>query len=186
MKTISSVAAALALSIAFGGPALAQGRSQHERGAEQGASDQRGQSEQRRAFRNDDRQVRRVERREERSDQRFDRRHERRDDRFDSRQSSRHDAQGRPFYGPRPPQYSAPPRVVYGNGHGWRGAGPNHNFYRGGRLPPQYRGQYYVVDNWHAHRLSPPPRGYHWVQTGPDYVLAAIATGVILQIFLGG
>jgi Ni/Co efflux regulator RcnB len=33
-------------------------------------------------------------------------------------------------------------------------------------------------------RLSAPPRGYHWVQTGSDYVLAGIATGVILQVIL--
>mgnify|MGYP003520550862 CR=1 FL=1 len=29
-----------------------------------------------------------------------------------------------------------------------------------------------------------PPRGYHWVQTGGDYVLVAIATGIILQLIL--
>ena len=28
------------------------------------------------------------------------------------------------------------------------------------------------------------PRGYHWVRSGDDYVLAAIATGVILQTLL--
>ena len=53
---------------------------------------------------------------------------------------------------------------------------------RGGYLTPQYRSHYYVVDNWRGHHLSAPPRGYHWVQAGNDYVLAAIATGVILQI----
>ena len=41
-----------------------------------------------------------------------------------------------------------------------------------------------VVDDWRGHHLSPPPRGYHWVQTGGDYVLVAIATGVIMQILL--
>lgn len=67
----------------------------------------------------------------------------------------------------------------------WRGAGPRHDFYRGGRLPPQYRSGGYVVEDWRGHRLSPPPRGYHWVQAGGgDYVLAAIATGVILSILL--
>ena len=65
------------------------------------------------------------------------------------------------------------------------GAGPDHNYYRGSRLPPQYRSSEYVVDDWRAHRLSPPPRGYHWVQTGGDYVLVAIATGIILQFLLG-
>lgn len=65
-----------------------------------------------------------------------------------------------------------------------RGAGPNHSYYRGGRLPSEYRTRQYVVDDWRGHRLSAPPRGYHWVQTGGDYVLVAIATGVILQLLL--
>jgi|GEM_PF-462223 len=69
---------------------------------------------------------------------------------------------------------------------GERGAGPDHGFYRGQRLPPQYRSRQYVVDNWREHRLSPPPRGYQWVQTGADYVLVAIATGLILQLLLDG
>jgi len=75
-----------------------------------------------------------------------------------------------------------------GRGHGARrdgqGAGPDHAFYRGDRLPQNYRGNQYVVDDWRGHNLSAPPRGYHWVQTGGDYVLAAIATGVILQLLL--
>ena len=65
-----------------------------------------------------------------------------------------------------------------------RGAGPNHDFRRGGRLPAEYRNRQYVVDDWRGHRLSAPPRGYHWVQTGGDYMLVAIATGVILQLLL--
>ncbi len=65
-----------------------------------------------------------------------------------------------------------------------RGAGPQHNFRRGGRLPMEYRNHQYVVDNWRAQRLSAPPRGYHWVQTGSDYVLVAIASGIIAQILL--
>ena len=68
--------------------------------------------------------------------------------------------------------------------HANRGAGPNHSFYRGGRLSSQYRSPQYVVEDWRGHRLSSPPRGYHWVQTGGDYVLVAIATGIILQILL--
>jgi Ni/Co efflux regulator RcnB len=66
-----------------------------------------------------------------------------------------------------------------------RGAGPNHNFHKGGRLSNEYRSKQYVVDDWRGHRLSAPPRGYHWVQTGGDYVLVAIATGVIAQLLLG-
>ncbi len=66
-----------------------------------------------------------------------------------------------------------------------RGAGPNHAFHRGDRLPPEYRNRQYVVNNWREHRLSAPPRGYQWVQTGGDYVLVAIGTGIILQLLLG-
>ncbi len=65
-----------------------------------------------------------------------------------------------------------------------RGAGPNHSYHRGDRLPAEYRHRQYVVNDWRSHRLSAPPRGYHWVQTGGDYVLVAIASGIILQLFL--
>lgn len=63
-----------------------------------------------------------------------------------------------------------------------RGAGPQHSFHKGDRLPTQYRNQRYVVEDWRGRHLSAPPRGYHWVQTGGDYVLVAITTGVILQL----
>ena len=67
-----------------------------------------------------------------------------------------------------------------------RGAGPSHNWYRGSRLPPEYRSRQYVVDDWRGHRLSAPPRGYQWVQAGSDYLLVAIATGVIAQLLING
>lgn len=70
------------------------------------------------------------------------------------------------------------------NGRGDQGAGPNHAYYRGDRLPYNDRGRQYVVDDWHGHGLRSPPRGYHWVQSGGDYVLVAIATGVILDLLL--
>ena len=66
-----------------------------------------------------------------------------------------------------------------------RGAGPDHSFYRGERLPVFYRGRGYWVDDWRGHRLSAPPAGYHWVQTGGDYVLVANSSNVIFQIVLG-
>ncbi len=67
---------------------------------------------------------------------------------------------------------------------GERGAGPKHNFRKGDRLSKAQHQQRYVVSDWRNRQLSEPPRGYHWVQTGDDYVLAAIATGVILQLML--
>jgi Ni/Co efflux regulator RcnB len=78
----------------------------------------------------------------------------------------------------------------FGRGHNdekrnGRGAGPNHEYYRGDRLPVEYRHRQYVVDDWRGHNLSAPPRGYQWVQSGGDFILVAIATGVILQLLLG-
>lgn len=68
--------------------------------------------------------------------------------------------------------------------NGPRGAGPQHDWRRGGRVPPSYRGYNYVVNDWRGHHLSAPPRGYHWIQNGPDYLLIAITTGVIAQLIL--
>lgn len=66
-----------------------------------------------------------------------------------------------------------------------RGVGPNYEYYRGDRLPVEYRHRQYVVSDWRSHNLSAPPRGYHWVQSGADFILVAVATGVILQLLLG-
>lgn len=79
------------------------------------------------------------------------------------------------------PQQPMPNRQAQ---HDERGAGPDHSFHRGGRLPAEYRTRQYVVNDWRGHHLSAPPRGYHWVQNGSDYLLVAISTGVILQILL--
>jgi Ni/Co efflux regulator RcnB len=89
---------------------------------------------------------------------RQDERHDRRDARQDRRDDRRDDFRA---YGAR--------------GNEWR---------RGGHVPQQYRGNQYVVNDWRGHRLSAPPRGYHWVQVGGDYVLVAIATGIIAQLLL--
>jgi len=73
----------------------------------------------------------------------------------------------------------------YGGGeHHWDGAGPDHSWRRGDRLPTRYRSNQYVVNDWRGHNLRPPPRGYHWVQSGGDYVLAAVATGVIADLII--
>jgi Ni/Co efflux regulator RcnB len=66
----------------------------------------------------------------------------------------------------------------------YRGVGPNHGWHRGDRLPNAYWGHRYEVADWRAHHLAEPPRGYHWVQVNGDYVLAAVATGVILDTLL--
>jgi Ni/Co efflux regulator RcnB len=65
-----------------------------------------------------------------------------------------------------------------------RGAGPDHSWHRGDAIPQQYRDNRYVVSDWRGHHLSAPPSGYHWVQVNGDFVLAAVATGVIADVLL--
>jgi Ni/Co efflux regulator RcnB len=72
----------------------------------------------------------------------------------------------------------------WGEERRWDGAGPSHDLRKGNRLPQRYRNHQYVVNNYREHNLRPPPRGYHWVQTGGDYVLAAVATGLIADLII--
>lgn len=65
-----------------------------------------------------------------------------------------------------------------------RGAGPQHAYYKGGYLAKADRQHQYVVDDWRGQGLRAPPRGYHWVQSGGDFVLAAVATGLIVDLLL--
>ncbi|MGN6829036.1 RcnB family protein [Paucibacter sp. M5-1] len=119
------------------------------------------------------------------SERRHDQRHEqrnaqeqRRDQAQQQYQQSRRDG---------PPRWDSRDGRDYWNGkyaNRGRGAGPDHSFYKGNRLPPAYHQRRYVVDDWRSHQLRAPPRGYHWVQSGGDYLLVAIATGVILQLLL--
>ena len=65
-----------------------------------------------------------------------------------------------------------------------RGAGPRHDYRKGDRLRAEDHRNEYVVNDWRERRLHEPPHGYHWVRSGDDFVLAAIATGVIADIAL--
>lgn len=95
--------------------------------------------------------------------------------------------------GPGDERHGPPPGRHVGGDHGKRGeyGGPrpgehrgdeNAAWHRGDRLPDEYRDRQYVIDDWRGYHLSPPPRGYHWVGIGGDYLLVRISTGVILQI----
>lgn len=114
--------------------------------------------------RRDDRQGRR----EDRRDDRMDRREDRRDDRMDRREARR-DAREDWRRGHRPHYY-------------YNARGPE--FHRGGYIPHDLRNHQYIVVDYRAHHLTPPPRGHQWVQVGADYVLIALATGLIAHIIL--
>ena len=93
---------------------------------------------------------------ENREERRLDRRHERRFDYGDARRNDRYD-----YYSARGPQ-----------------------FRRGGYIPREFRNRQYYVTDYRPYHLSPPPRGHQWVQVGADYVLIAVATGLIAHIVL--
>lgn len=76
-------------------------------------------------------------------------------------------------------RYGPPPAAYYGR-PGYR---PGYEAWRrGAYLPSYYRGRGYVVNDYYRYHLRPPPRGYYWYRTGNDYVLAAIATGLIFEV----
>lgn len=69
-------------------------------------------------------------------------------------------------------------------------AGPYHappgyrhrSWKRGDRLPRGYYAPRYVIHHHHVYHLRRPPHGYHWVRVGNDAVLAAVATGLIMEV----
>ncbi len=104
-----------------------------------------------------------------------DRRDHRGPDRHDRRDWDRGRHNGY-YYGNRW-NYGPPPQAYYGNPY-YR---PGYNQWRrGAPLPAYYRG--YPVYDYGRYRLRQPPRGYAWYRAGNDYVLAAIATGIIFEI----
>ena len=38
--------------------------------------------------------------------------------------------------------------------------------------------------DWHAHHLRQPPNGYEWRQIDGNFVLAAVATGVVASVIM--
>lgn len=56
---------------------------------------------------------------------------------------------------------------------------------KGGRVPVEYRSSRYIVTDWRTYHLRQPPRGYAWVRSdNNEYLLIAIATGIIADILL--
>jgi Ni/Co efflux regulator RcnB len=38
--------------------------------------------------------------------------------------------------------------------------------------------------DWHSHHLRQPPRGYEWREVDGNYVMAAVATGIIASVII--
>jgi Ni/Co efflux regulator RcnB len=83
----------------------------------------------------------------------------------------------------------------YDRGDFWRGDRPpvvyyerpyerpygRYDFRRGDRLPDAYYGRAYLIDDYRDCGLYAPPRGYRWVRVDGNAVLAAVATGIVLD-----
>jgi Ni/Co efflux regulator RcnB len=57
-----------------------------------------------------------------------------------------------------------------------------HVWRRGERLSPAYYAPSYVVRDYYEYQLPEPPYGCRWVRVDNNVVLAAIATGVVLDV----
>ena len=100
--------------------------------------------------------------------EREDRRRHERDDRWRGERYDRREYRRRErFDGDR---YRDPPGYYYRH---WE---------RGERLPIAYRAPQYIIPDVVAYNLGPPPPGYYWVRVDNRAVLAAVATGVILDV----
>lgn len=77
-----------------------------------------------------------------------------------------HYAQHQPMHEPQHDAFDAP-HGDYGH-NGWHQG----DHYNGGRQ---------TVD-WHRHHLRQPPPGYEWVQSGNQFVMIAVTSGIIASI----
>lgn len=64
----------------------------------------------------------------------------------------------------------------------WRG----YDFRPGHPMPGPYRGDRYWVRDWRGYGLPSPPPGHRWSYIDGNYVLIAVATGVITSVLLNG
>lgn len=55
---------------------------------------------------------------------------------------------------------------------------------KGQRLDARYRADSYYVRDYRRHGLRNPPRGYRWQRVNDQYVLAAVATGLIASVII--
>jgi Ni/Co efflux regulator RcnB len=58
----------------------------------------------------------------------------------------------------------------------------NHRWSRGERLPSSYYSSRSHYVDYRRHHLRQPPRGYQWVQVDNNYMMVALATGLISSI----
>ncbi|MBW8815439.1 MAG: RcnB family protein [Caulobacterales bacterium] len=92
-------------------------------------------------------------------------------------ESWRDRAEWREFHGARPGYWYAP-------GYGYRPVSRHHAWRRGAYVPGPYR--HYYVSDYRYYGLRAPPPGYRWVYADGNFVLMALATGLIADVILNG
>lgn len=55
---------------------------------------------------------------------------------------------------------------------------------KGQRLDRQYRDNRYYVSDYRRYGLRQPPRGYRWQRVDNQYLLTAVATGLIASVII--
>ncbi len=162
----AAIAATLAVSsLGVASAAEAQSRGGYEQRQDR-RDDRRDDRGDRREDRRHDRRDNRDDRREWRQDSRDDRREFRQDQRaYDRWQQSQRRYDGGRYYAPRGYQ--------------------QRDWSYGQRMPSYYRSNQYVVNDYNRYGLRAPPRGYQYVRSGNDVVLAAVAGGLITAVIAG-
>ena len=72
----------------------------------------------------------------------------------------------------------------YAPGYGYQRMNRGHNWRRGAYVPSSYR-RYYVQDPYYYGLRAPPP-GHRWVYADGNFVLMALATGLIANVIANG
>lgn len=184
MKASAIVCSILAGTLGVSSLALAQDgrRGDRDRGDRAEQRQDRGERREHRLERRDDRRDARQDRREWRAERRDDRRDDRREDRA-YRQGYNAGYHTQPSYNHSQPRYVYnQPSYVYSQ-PGYRSHAPR--FQRGAYLPHEYRNRGHYVNDWRSHRgLYAPPYGHQWVQVDNDFLLVALATGLIANLLV--
>lgn len=80
------------------------------------------------------------------------------------------------------PQHMAQADRAPGQRHHQQPRHAQPDFRQGRPLPEKYRGEGYQVNDWHQRGLKAPPAGHRWQNIDGNYVLIAVATGVITSV----
>ena len=64
--------------------------------------------------------------------------------------------------------------------------GPHHDWRKGGRIERGDWDRGARINDYRRYHLSRPPRGYEWRRVDDNYVLAAVAGGLIASVILAG